>query len=304
MSFLLIMNPGSRSGRGKQLWKIWECGLRDAGAAFNTIQTSGVGDAIRIAKSAKDDETVVAVGGDGTINEVLDGVIQSGKHNVRMGVLYSGTSPDFCRFHKIPIEPKAALQTLLAGNNFARDVARIVYHDRQGAQYTAHFGCSSNIGMGASIACHANRTRRYLGDTLGTALAVLGTVIKNNLVDLDLEIDNEIIPLVKTNNLTIAKNPYIASGLKLQVDIKPDDGKLWIIGIHGKNRIGMLKLIPSFYTGAITAKPEIFMRCCNKIIISSQKSWKIEFDGDPKGYLPIHVEILPKALRLVGNAHE
>ena len=74
----------------------------------------------------------VAVGGDGTINEVLDGLAQSGDPRRKMGVLYSGTSPDFCRFHGIPTEPAAALACLIQGKARPVDVVRIAYADADG----------------------------------------------------------------------------------------------------------------------------------------------------------------------------
>ena len=127
MKALLVMNPGSRAGRGQRLWSMWERGLREASVAFECVTTSRLGDALEAARKATAYDTVVAVGGDGTINEVLDGVVQSGRDGVRMGVLYSGTSPDFCRFHGIPVAPEAAVRALVSGRTQRVDVGRIVY---------------------------------------------------------------------------------------------------------------------------------------------------------------------------------
>jgi len=123
MNALLIMNPGSRSGKGKRLWPFWESGLKKRGIIFDSVITDNPGKAFEFARNALNYNTVIAAGGDGTINEVLDGVIQSGRKNLRMGVLYSGTSPDFCKFHGIPTHPAAALEALPRG---ARGGARWV----------------------------------------------------------------------------------------------------------------------------------------------------------------------------------
>ncbi|MCX6344155.1 MAG: diacylglycerol kinase family protein [Armatimonadetes bacterium] len=303
MRYMLIMNPGSRSGKGQRLWRIWESGLTRTNIDFTCVSTDGMGRAMELARSA-DFDVVVAVGGDGTINEILDGVIQSGNPNLQMGVLYSGTSPDFCKFHGIPIEPDQAVNALLSGRNRKVDVARITYHDERGRQITAHYGCSCNIGMGASVARFANKWRRYLGDSLGTGAGVIYTLAKNARVDIDLNIDGNICCLPGVNNLTIAKNPYIASGLKLALDISADDGKLCVFAMHGQGRMGVIRLLPKFYSGSVTGAKGMFLQECRSVTVTSKESTEIEFDGDPRGYLPVSIEILPQALTLIGGSNE
>lgn len=303
MSYLLIMNPGSRSGKGRRLWIGWESSLKQAGVEYACAYTNGVGHAVQIAREAISD-VVVAVGGDGTINEVLDGVMQSGNPALQMGVLYSGTSPDFCRFHGIPIEPQQAVDALLSGRTRKVDVVHITYYDAAGMELSAHFGCSCNIGMGASVARFANKWRRYLGDSAGTGAGLINTMARNARVDIEIQIDGVKKQLREVNNLTIAKNPHIASGLKLNADLHPDDGMLVVVGIHGKSRLGFLGMMPRFYSGSVTAAKDLFMVDCSRVEISSKVRQEIEFDGDPRGYLPVRIEILPRALTLAGGCYE
>ncbi len=297
------MNPGSRSGKGQRLWQHWETALQAAGADYTCSYTKGIGHAVSLARESQA-STVVAVGGDGTINEVLDGVMQSGNPELQMGVLYSGTSPDFCRFHGIPIEPQKAVAALLVGHVRKVDVARIEYHDVEGKAVTAHFGCSCNIGMGASVARYANMWRRYLGDILGTGAGVIRTIATNARLDTELEIDDVPQQLSAVNHLTVAKNPYIASGLKVDVDLKPDDGKLVLIGIHGKSRLGILAMVPSFYSGSVANVRGVILTEAHTVCIRAKGAQEIEFDGDPRGYLPAQITLLPKALSLIGGQDE
>jgi diacylglycerol kinase family enzyme len=246
----------------------------------------------------------VAVGGDGTINEVLDGVMKSGNSDLKMGVLYSGTSPDFCRFHGIPIDPKQAIDALLSEGARKVDVARITHSSADGQEMIAHFGCSCNIGMGASVARYANKWRRRLGDIPGTGTGVIRAIALNARVDVDLGIDGVMRRLPAVNNLTIAKNPHIASGLKLRLDLRPDDGKLAVIAIHGRGRAGILRLLPKFYSGSVATAMDIFATECRSITVTSQEPQEIEFDGDPRGYLPARIDLLPRALTLIGGSYE
>ncbi len=304
MKPLLIMNPGSGSGRGKRRWAIWEEGLARAGIEFKSIETKRLGDAFEAAATAEDCDIAVAVGGDGTINEVLDGVMQSGRPELRMGVLYSGTSPDFCRFHGIPISPEEAMAEFLGGESRRVDVARIRYRDERDRERMSHFGCSCSVGLGAAVASFSNRARRFTGDRLGTLVAVLRAFGVCESLDLELEIDGETRLLPKTNNLSVVKNPHIASGLKLNLGLEPDDGRMSVVGVHGKGRFGLLRGLPGFYSGQVVARPDVFVRNCSTICIRSSSKQQIEFDGDPRGFLPAYVEIMPQALNLVGASNE
>lgn len=301
MKYLLILNPGSRSGRGRAHWPWLQERLTSAGVRFRAAVTAAPGDAAKLALGAAPDETPVAVGGDGTINGALDGLLRSGRPDPVLGVFYTGTSPDFCRFNGVPTEPEAALRALLEGASAPRDAARIAYRGPDGAGLAAHFGCSCNIGLGAAVARRANTYRRWLGDAMGTGLAVLRALAGKRAPDLTLVLDGQAYPLRAVDNLTVAKNPHIASGLKLALDLRPDDGRLCALAVHGRTRLGLLRLVPAFYSGAVAADPSVFLRFCSKIEVRSAAPCEVEFDGDPRGLLPAEIEILPKAYRLIGG---
>ncbi len=295
------MNPGARAGRGRRLWARWQEGLRAAGVAFACALTERPGDAAALACAAADADTVVAVGGDGTINGVLDGVVRSGRADLRMGVLYAGTSPDFCRFHGIPVEPERALAALLAGRVRRVDVARIACRDARGESLDAHFGCGCNVGLGAVVARFANGARPFLGDGLGTGLGVVRAILRMRPADLELEIDGEPCRLAGVNNLSVLKSPHIASGLRLDVELRPDDGRLCLVAVQGRSRAGLCRLLPGFYSGAAARADGVLVRSCARVRIRSRAAGEVEFDGDPRGALPAAIEVLPGALALIGG---
>ncbi len=296
---LLILNPGSRAGKGRRCWPLYMNALSEAGIDYETCETNRPGHAFELARDVNGIDTVIAVGGDGTINEVLDGVMQSANTELSMGVLYAGTSPDFCRFHGIPDKPHLAVQALIRGRVKEVDVIHVGYCDVHGNPIIGHIGCSSNIGLGASVARIANHIRRYVGDFVGTGSAVLTSVIKNHRVDLKITIDGSEFILPRTNNLSILKNPLIASGIKVNIDLLCDDGQMAVVGIHHKGVLGVCRMVPGFYTGNVINRPEIFKKFAQKVSIEADELCEIEFDGDPRGYLPASYKLLPKALRLI-----
>lgn len=300
MKMRLIMNPGSRSGRGRKLWSFWDSSLKARGIDFDCMTTASMGHAVELARDAQDYDVVVAIGGDGTINEVIDGVMQSGRSDLRMGVLYSGTSPDFCRFHGIPVSPSEAVDALIAGRTASVDVARITYTLDDGHKMTSHFGCGSNIGLGAMVARDSNRMRRFTGDMFGTGIALIHAITAMKPMNLDLEVDGISVKLSEVNNLSILKNPYLASGLRLNLDLSVNDGKLVLFAVTGKSRLSLLKVLPGFYSGKAVEGEGVFCRTCSRVSIRCRESREIEFDGDPRGFLPAGIKIISGALNLIG----
>jgi diacylglycerol kinase family enzyme len=273
--------------------------LGEAGVAYETVCTEHPGHARVLARQATAFDTVIAVGGDGTINGVLDGLLQAAVSGQRMGVLYAGTSPDFCRFHGIPTAPEPAMRTLLAARVRRVDSVEIVFHSSEGQKQRAHFGCSCNVGLGPAIADFSNRIRPFFGDICGTGLAALRAFVRCKPKELTLELGNATVSLERVNNLSVMKNPYLASGLRLELDLQPDDGQLEVVGVHGRSRLGLLRLLPSFYTGKATRRQDLYRAVTDRIEIRARERCGIEFDGDPRGFLPARIRLKPKSLNLI-----
>lgn len=281
----IIVNPKSNSGKSKKMWRFWQAHLPNHEAIIIS-QNDNIDEMTRNSSS-----DVVAVGGDGTINRVINGILKSGNNN-SLGVLYSGTSPDFCLFNNIPLSPQKALNCLLENNKHLIDIIKI------NQDYAA---CSINIGLGANVADYANRWRKYFGDKLGTALGVIKAIISMNPFKCNFEIDNESFIFKDVNHIFVVKNPYIASGLKLNLDLKPSDGKMFVVIMHGFSRISLLKNINSLYKGDIVKHPNLFIKECLDIEILPECIQKLEFDGDSYPSSNIYkIKLLPKKLSLIG----
>ncbi len=163
---ICLVNPTARSGRGRTSQAFWRQGLSEAGLQFRWHECRS-GEDCRVQAGLATERTVVTVGGDGTINNVRNGLMANPSRPA-LGVLYSGTSPDFCTFHRIPTKPEAALARLRAGRPKAVDVAEIRFPASEtpgaaDAARTAFFASSCDIGLGAATAEFANRWRRHLG---------------------------------------------------------------------------------------------------------------------------------------------
>ena len=293
MKALMICNPGARAGRSRKLWPRWREQLEAGGLVTEQAVTKTPADAGRLAAET-DADIAVAVGGDGTISRVIHGVVASGRDDLGMGVLYAGTSPDFCRFHAIPTDPERAVATILDGCVRAVDVGHIRFGGGR-----AHFGCGVNIGLGPDVARRANRLRPYLGDAIGTGTAAVHSICTTRRAALTLRIDGQTLPQADVNNLSVVLNPHLASGLRLDLPLTADDGKLAVVAVCNQGRAGLLRLLPAFYSGRIVDYKDVLVRVCEHIEIDGDDHLQVEFDGDPRGRLPAEIRVLPQRLRLI-----
>jgi diacylglycerol kinase (ATP) len=301
--YALIANPTARSGRGRRGWRSIEEQLERAGVRYRLRVSEYSGHATLLAREEADRGTdvVVAVGGDGTINEVLCGVMQSeASRRPALGILYTGTSPDVCRFHGIPLGLPLAIATLLAGHRRRVDVGAIRFcRGAPGETEKAWFLCSANLGVGAAVARASNGgLRRYLGDFLGTLCATLGALLGYQPLDLSCVVDGEPVTLERVINVTVGKNPFIASGLKVVSPIASDDGRMYLMVVKGFSWWGIARCLPRLYRGTFQHHPNNLFRFIQSFTCTA-RGGAVEFDGDPHGFMPCTIELERRALELI-----
>ncbi len=304
LKYFLVMNPTARSGGAyKQCRRIIsEMKLRKVD--FDYQMTSRKDEAVDISRQAgeRDYDVVVAVGGDGTICEVITGLRQNSPAASRtLGVLHVGTSPDFNRYCHIPVRLDEALEALLAGRTRSVDVGKVSFRDLAGDERVFYFGSSVNVGLGPHIAGKANsRYRKYLGDFLGTLVSSLTAVWNFQGVDLKVKIDGEKTDFTSLINLTVGKDPYLASGMRVFSDVLPDDGKLFLFSLRKGSLFSLLANVPKLYVGDFMEYKHAGMRYGRKVeVCSEREDVFIEFDGDMRGKLPATIEVLPKSLEVI-----
>jgi diacylglycerol kinase (ATP) len=291
--YFFIINPGSNHGNsGNSLNTIREF-MASKNIPFEYKETTTLDHAYELSRKAnlEGHEVIVAVGGDGTINKVINGFYDSfGKRLSKavLGVIHTGTSPDFCKSYGIPSDLKKALDTLLKGSKKQISIAKIEYlkADEKKAVY---FACCASLGLGAHVAAYANSgVRKYFGDTLGTLISIIRSLAVYRSDDLVLVTDGKESE-VKNNCITfIGKTTYIASGLKISNDLTADDRRLFVVSIRNVNLMNFIPVLNTLYSGKpVIPGDHISFEYAGIIQIKSLKSnSKIELDGDPLNAMP------------------
>ena len=280
MKYLVLINPSSHGGRAARVWRGIQPLLQDA----EWYVLKSIEEARELARMATGYETSVACGGDGTINAVADGVMANADEKLSFGVIYAGTSPDFCRFHGIPTEPKAAIELLEHG--VVREVPVLMANGRC-------FFCSCNVGMGADVAAAANRLRPWLGDKLGTFLALMRSLLRGQRWDFT--VGDECIS--QCNHLLFTRMPYIASGLKLALPtLKDDEYAMWFV--RNQSFWNWMKMLTKIYRGESCGELRISRETQ---VVACTQPVGVEYDGDPHGTLPVEISLAPRRLRLIAT---
>lgn len=276
MKYLVLVNPSSHGGRALKIWRGYAALLTD----HDAVILENIEQARTLAAEASGYDAVVACGGDGTVNAVGDGVLNNPDPDRRFGVLYAGTSPDFCRFHRIPFAGPEAVEVLKRG--FVRKIPALCANGHA-------FFCSCNLGIGAAVAHDANAWRSFLGDGLGTFCAAVRNILRARCLDFTLNGE----PLPECSHLLITRMPYIAGGLRLALpELRDGEYAVWSLrNVRVTEWPGILRKL---YRGEPCGEFRILHE---PGVIAGPGEF--EYDGDPHGKLPLEISFSARKLPLI-----
>jgi diacylglycerol kinase family enzyme len=312
MKYCFIANPHARNGRGRKKLGQLRVELDRRALRYDWALCENLDHARLLSQAANHSgyDVIVAVGGDGTINRVLNGFFDAdGKRlsKARMGAVHIGTSPDFCRSYHIPTEVLPAVATLVKGGVRPISVGRVLYEDETGAALAnglgaAFFGCCANAGLGASLARLANRgIRKYAGDFLGTFVSLLRTLLSYRPHTLHVTLDGETRILRGVYNLSVGKTFYIASGIKVRHALSDRDSRFYVMCLRNLSCANIGQVLWSIYSGRpITPSPCLSLDYAQSVTLAATDGEiELEFDGDPAGSCPCRIEAAPDPLDLI-----
>ncbi|OGU17253.1 MAG: hypothetical protein A2X61_16855 [Ignavibacteria bacterium GWB2_35_12] len=309
MKTLLIINPYSRSGKSAKLANICTKYLRERNFGFETTELKNFDDAFKFSQEANLSgyNNIIALGGDGTINKVLNGFYDSDGNRIsdaNFGVIYTGTSPDFCKSYGIPTNIIKATDALI--NQRVREIPigmikfRISLDSNKFT--TNYFACCANIGLGASLARKANSgVRKYFGDFAGTLISLLQLLSKYRGTNYSFIRDGVESNQQNVINISIGITNYIASGIKVSRKKDLEDSEMYLLTTANIRLSNVLKLLYRVYSGKEFQNSDfLFLNYAEKIEIQQNYIHPdIEFDGDPAGFLPCSIEMAKDKLKII-----
>ncbi|OGS59970.1 MAG: hypothetical protein A3K59_11035 [Euryarchaeota archaeon RBG_19FT_COMBO_69_17] len=306
---VFVVNPASANGRTGRRWRSHERAFREAlGRGFDVRMTARPGHATDLAREAVQGgaTTVVAVGGDGTLNEVvngfLDGTGRPWNPEARLAVFSTGTGADFVKTLRTSNDPRAVARWILAGREIRIDAGLCEFADA-GVPRARYFVNVGEFGSGGAVVDRVNHTTKVLGGRMSFLLAILRTLPRYRNTRIAYEADGGPRREAVVNDVVVANGRFFGGGLQPAPHADLRDGLLDIVIIGdvdfrtvrrnlGKLREGTHLDLP--YVTAFRAR-ELRVHVGDEMI---------DLDGEAVGRHPTRFEVLPSVLRLLVDSAE
>ncbi len=296
---VFLVNPASDNGSTGRRWPAIARRAAAAGIRGETLISERPGHLAELAREAAagGGTRLVVVGGDGTVHEVVDGLLQAGLGSqVELALLPLGTGRDFARSMRIPRRLDAALAVARAGRVRTVDAGRATYTTPDG-EATAYFANFAGAGISGAIARRANETTKALGGRLSFLWATVAVFSRWRPSEMTLEIDGE--PRTARLFEALAMNgDYTAGGMWMAPEASPDDGRFDVVLIGDFSKAEFVTTFPKIYRGRHVSHRKVEVVRAQALRVDAPAPLPVVLDGEQPGTTPVRFEVVPAALRV------
>jgi diacylglycerol kinase (ATP) len=288
----VIRNPVSGRARLAKRWPEIQDRLSAIYPDVEYLETHSHGDATALARQAVEGgaEVVIAIGGDGTVTQVANGIIHS---PTTLGVIPTGTGNDLCRTLGIGASPDAALDVLARGHTRRIDVGK--WTTDRGSGYFLNI---AGMGFDAAVAERINRGFRTLHGTAAYLAAVVVTLVRYRAKDLEITVDGQ--PVQERVMLAaIANAQCYGGGMKVAPMASVFDGMFDVIVVRKLGKVAFLSAFPRVFKGAHMTHPAVRHYQGMKIRLDPRADAPFLIDGELTPCRWAEIEVEPAALRMV-----
>jgi YegS/Rv2252/BmrU family lipid kinase len=302
---VFVVNPYSGNGATGREWPRIEAAAKARlGPAFTSSLTSGPGDATRIVRSHLLDgaDAIVCVGGDGTLNEVVNGFMDENgplRNDVRLGFIPNGTGCDFVKTVPIPRKLEESLDAIEQGHACLIDLGRLRYGSRHGAPGTCYFHNIASFGLGGEVVARVNRTTKAFGPFVSFIWSTLIAILIYGKKTIHLKIDNDYNKEIKIWNVAVANGQYHGGGMRVAPKAVIDDGLFHITVVGDLSMVEAFQHLPKLYNGKIGEIEEVSFLTGKRVEAFSRQPVLLDVDGEQPGSLPVTIDIIPAALWMI-----
>jgi YegS/Rv2252/BmrU family lipid kinase len=311
MKPLVIVNPRSQGGktgeRAPELLRVIAGYLGDVDHA----ETSRPRHATEIAEEAARDgrETVIGVGGDGTIHEIANGLLRArgaGDKAPRLGIIGQGTGGDYRKTLGLEHRLDRYCQAIANGRTRKLDVGRFRYVDHEGRDREGYFINILSMGMGGLVDRYVAEARSELGGTVAYLTASLRALIDSEIGVLHCVMQRDgttVEEEIHTRLLAVCIGRFFGSGMEIAPMAQPDDGTFEIVSLGPAPKLRFALESLRVYNGSHLGKPDVVLHRCQRVDISLKNDsirerFLLDVDGEPLGMLPVSIELVPSALEV------
>lgn len=305
--YLFIVNPVSGNGRGGMVWREVEQRLQSTHIPYAVRFTQAPDEGTRLVEQLlQNDEFagvqgVIAVGGDGTVHEVVNGLVLSGKQ-IPFGVIPAGSGNDFARVLQVNGHWEEALDAIIGGNHTPFDIGMV--NDRY------YFINNIGIGFDAAVSWISNKSwyKKWLNRLKIGKVTYIITVIRLLLTYRSdrFTIETEQFTKVWDNAwlVAVANIESYGGGMKICPDANYNDGKFQVCVVHGISALKLLFIFPKVFSGSHIGHPAVEMFDAKSLTIETKNPAYVHMDGEVKIKAPVKVTVLPHKVQVFAHQNK
>jgi YegS/Rv2252/BmrU family lipid kinase len=299
---VVIVNPRSGGGLTQQRWAGLLGPLIDGLGPFDTRFTEGKGDGRRIAhqECAAGRRLIVAMGGDGTISEVADGILSAGG-KAELGIIPRGTGGDFRRTLDLESDITKAARRIREAAPRPIDAGRVSYVADNGTQAQRHFVNVVSFGFSSDVARRANTSSKRMGGKVAFLSATLRSLVSYDNAQVVLSVEGHPERRMQLLLGAVGNGRFFGGGMKICPEAMLNDGWFDLVTVGNLSRAGIMANLHRLYSGDHLTMKEVQGVRARRIKVTpadSAAKIPIEIDGETPGHLPASLELLPGALRV------
>ena len=306
---VVIVNPRSAGGKTERRWPQLREIIHEAYGPFDARFTDAPGSATRLTREAlaSGAQLVVAMGGDGTINEVVNGFYDGTRAvapNAAFGVLPAGTGGDFIKTLGTPREVREAAIELARATPRPIDLGRLTFVGHDGATAVRHFINIASFGISGLVDQYVNDSSKTFGGTVSFAMATLRAGLKYKNAAVRITLDSEPAKDGRIYNVAVANGRYFGGGMKVAPDAALDDGLFDVVTLGDFTFGDLLLRGLDIYSGKHLSNPKVTVHRARRVEATPEDGVEVllDVDGEQPGRLPASFEIVPGGLKVRAGA--
>ncbi|MGB4204628.1 MAG: diacylglycerol kinase family protein [Bacteroidales bacterium] len=304
IEWFVIVNPNAGRRKGEKDWPEIARLLGIANIRYKSVFTQHRIHAIRMARRYVESgyRNIIVVGGDGTMNEVVNGIFTQSKKatkSITVGLIPVGTGNDWCRMFGIPYDYKGAIDVILKGETFMQDVGWVKFQ-QEGKEKNRYFVNMAGMGYDAVVAEKTNKQKdQGKGGPLSYMLNIFTSLFsfKETMIEISVDGEDVLKAPVFTMNVGICK--FNGGGMMQLPNAVADDGILDMTVIKKLSRFKVVSAVSKLYDGSFTRMPQVKMFQGRSILINSKPEVFMEADGESLGHSPFKFGIVPQSLKVI-----
>ena len=306
--WLVVVNPKASVGKSEKDWPLIKQTLIDEGIEFDDVMTEYPRHAIEIVRNAiveKGYRKFISVGGDGTNNEVINGIFTQDvvpTNEITMAALPIGTGNDWRRTFDIPLEYEDVVKIIKAGHTYAHDIGKLTYYN-DGDPKIRYFLNAAGTGLDEMVCNSTNLMKQQgKGGTLRYLISLVKCILKYKVTHIQLTVDDELVFDDSILSLSIGNCRYNGGGMMMMPNAVPNDGLFDVTVIKKVSIFKFAANVKNIYDGSFIDKLDevkTFRGKSIRIVSNPPHSLMVETEGENLNNSPFDFEILPQAVNMV-----